>query len=364
MEKGARMVVAMSGGVDSSATAALLVEQGFDVVGMTLHLHDHPASVPGGKTCCGGEDTHDARRVADTLGIPHYVIDMAEVFKAEVMQSFADSYANGETPVPCIQCNRTVKFRDLVTTARDLGAAGLATGHYVRRADDVHGPVLLRGSDPARDQSYFLFATTREQLGFLHFPVGAMPKSETRALARRHGLAVADKPDSQDICFVPGGNYARIVANLRPDALMPGDIVDQAGRVLGQHDGVAGFTVGQRRGIDIGGTADRLYVIRLEPEQRRVVVGPRAALGLDRFTVNTLNWLGEGATIPTQGVAVAVKVRNSFTPAPAMVYGLAAGRAEVVLETPIEAVAPGQAAVFYRDEQVLGGGFIERQQAA
>lgn len=354
----------MSGGVDSSATAALLVEQGYDVVGMTLHLHDHPAAVPGGKTCCGGEDTHDARRVADSLGIPHYVIDMAEVFKAEVMQSFADSYANGETPVPCIQCNRTVKFRDLVNTARDLGAAGLATGHYVRRVDGADGPRLLRGSDPARDQSYFLFATTRDQLSFLHFPVGAMPKTETRALARRHGLLVADKPDSQDICFVPGGNYARIVANLRPDALMPGEIVDLSGRVLGQHEGVAGFTVGQRRGIDIGGTADRLYVIRLEPETRRVVVGPREALGIARFMVSDINWLGLGESLPEAGVTVSVKVRNSFSPAPAVVYGRADGRAEVVLETPIEAVAPGQAAVFYEDERVLGGGFIERQRAA
>lgn len=363
MKKGARVVVAMSGGVDSSATAALLVEQGYDVVGITLHLHDHAPSVPGGKTCCGGEDTHDARRVADTLGIPHYTVDMAEIFKAEVMQAFADSYANGETPVPCIQCNRTVKFRDLVTTARDLGAEGLATGHYVRRVDGPDGAMMLRGTDPARDQSYFLFATTREQLDFLHFPLGSMPKTETRELARRHGLLVADKPDSQDICFVPGGDYARIVESLRPDAMMPGEIVDLAGRVLGQHDGVAGFTVGQRRGLDIGGTADRLYVVRLEPESRRVVVGPREALGIDRFTVHTINWLGLGEAPPEAGVAVAVKVRNSFTPAPAMVYGRDDGKADVVLETPIEAVSPGQAAVFYQGDRLLGGGWISRRAA-
>ena len=350
-----RIVVAMSGGVDSSATAALLQDQGHEVIGITLHLAGQTAKVAGSRTCCGGDDIHDAKRVADRLGIPHYVVDLSEIFRREVMDAFAASYANGETPVPCVQCNRTVKFRDLLRTARDLGAEALATGHYVRREE---GPALLRGADHGRDQSYFLFATTRDELDYLRFPLGGMDKSETRALARRFGLAVADKPDSQDICFVPDGDYASVVHRLRPDAFTPGEIVHIDGRVLGRHQGVAHFTVGQRRGLDIGGTAERLYVIGLDPAAARVIAGPREALARGRFFVREINWLGEGAEVPPEGIAVSVKVRNSFTPAPARVFGLGQGWAEVVLETPIEAVAPGQAAVFYAGERVLGGGWI------
>jgi tRNA-specific 2-thiouridylase len=356
-----RVVVAMSGGVDSSVTAALLKEQGYDVVGITLQLYDHGAAVGKKGACCAGQDIHDARNVADRLGIAHYVLDYESRFRSDVIDAFADSYARGETPIPCVECNRTVKFRDLVSTARDLGAEALATGHYVRRADGEGLAELHRAADPARDQSYFLFATTREQLEFLRFPLGGLPKDEVRALARRFDLPVAAKPDSQDICFVPNGSYARIVEKLRPEAAEPGDIVDLAGQVVGRHDGIIHFTIGQRRGLGVGG-GEALYVVRLDPATRRVVVGPKSALARTRLSLRQVNWL-DGAA-PADGIEVEVKLRSTSAPIPATWQGQAGGAAAVVLHWPELGVAPGQACVAYRGSQVLGGGWIMRENAA
>lgn len=368
MPKDTRVVVAMSGGVDSSVTAALLRDQGYDVIGISLQLYDHGAAVGKSKTCCAGQDIYDAGRVADRLNIPHYVLDYEAKFRADVIDSFADSYVRGETPIPCVACNQTVKFRDLVETARDIDADVLATGHYIRRVQGDNGPQLHRAADPTRDQSYFLFATTRAQMDFLRFPLGDLPKDAVRALARRYELVTADKPDSQDICFVPDGNYASIVERLRPEAGEPGDIVDLDGTVLGRHDGIIHYTVGQRRGLGIGGRAGVegedtvLYVVRIEADTCRVVVGPRSALAVSRVPVSGINWLGEGAHLPSDGLEVSVKLRSTQDPQPAWIYPQSNGGGLIELATPEYGIAPGQAAVFYDDTRLLGGGWIQRDE--
>ncbi len=358
-----RVVVAMSGGVDSSVVAAELAEAGFDVVGVTLQLYDHGAALAKKGACCAGVDIHDARRVAETKGFPHYVLDYENVFREAVIDEFADSYLAGATPVPCIRCNERVKFKDLLETARDLDADCMATGHYIQRVAGPGGPELHRGADPRRDQSYFLFSTTPEQLDFLRFPLGGLrSKDETRALARKHGLKVADKPDSQDICFVPNGDYAAVIEKLRPGAAEPGEIVHVDGRVLGRHDGVIHYTVGQRRGLGIGGLEEPLYVARLDVDAREVVVGPREALATRTVPVRGINWLGGGSFEELSGRDLEVKLRSTHPPVPARVRPLSATTAEVDLATPENGVSPGQACVFYAPDgdRVFGGGWIHR----
>ena len=350
----ARIVVAMSGGVDSSVVAALAARTGAEVIGVTLQLYDHGEAVKRSGSCCAGQDIYDAKTVCDRLGIAHYVLDYESRFRASVIDRFADEYAAGRTPVPCSLCNQGVKFTDLIAFARELDADCLATGHYVRRVIGDNGRAQLwKGRDPARDQSYFLYGTTADQLEFLRFPLGDLPKSEVRRLAAEAGLTVAAKPDSQDICFVPGGDYASLVKRLRPETAAPGDIIDMTGRTLGQHNGVVHFTIGQRRGIEIGGQREPLYVVRIDPETRQLVVGPRAALAVSSARVEGLNWLGEGQR------KITAKVRSLARPVDALWNG--EWLSFLVNEY---GVSPGQSAVFYDEERLIGGGTIGETRAA
>jgi tRNA-specific 2-thiouridylase len=366
-----RVVVAMSGGVDSSVVAALLHREGYDVLGVTLQLYDHGAAVHRKGACCAGQDIHDARRVAERLGIPHYVLDYESRFKDKVIDAFAQSYVEGETPIPCVACNQYIKFADLIGTARELGADVLATGHYISSrelADGTRG--LFRASDADRDQSYFLFATTREQLDMLRFPLGDLPKPRVRELAREFGLVVADKADSQDICFVPTGKYTDIIEKLRPGAAEPGDIVHVDGRVLGRHRGIIHYTIGQRRGLGITDNAasrgEPLFVIKLDPQESRVIVGPREALETRFIRLRDVNWIGDGAfgDLPPDGIEVAVRTRSTRPPVPARLFR--DGDMPIVeLYAPETGVSPGQACVFYDSvdgtARVLGGGIIKAQ---
>lgn len=354
-----RVVAAMSGGVDSSVVAAMLKREGYDVVGVTLQLYDHGAAVNKPGACCAGQDIHDARRVADACGFPHYVLDYESRFRSAVMEDFADTYLAGATPIPCVRCNQTVKFKDLKRVAQELGADCLVTGHYVQRIEGAQGPELHRAADAGKDQTYFLFATTREQLRYLRFPLGGLPKSETRALANELGLRVAEKPDSQDICFVPNGKYQAVVEKLRPGAIEPGEVVHIDGRVVGRHDGVINFTVGQRRGLGIA-TGEPLFVVKLDAANKRVIVGPREALGVSRIALKEVNWIGDPVASEDEldGRDILVRVRSTRPPVPAKL-SIGAGWS-ILLDAPEEGVAPGQAAVFYdpHSTRVLGGGWI------
>jgi tRNA-specific 2-thiouridylase len=364
---GARVVVAMSGGVDSSVTAALCKLSGYDVVGVTLQLYDHGAAIQRKGACCAGQDIYDAQRVAERLGFPHYVLDYEDRFSAAVMEDFADTYLAGATPIPCVRCNERVKFRDLLDVARDLGGVCMATGHYIRRVDGPNGAELRRAADPSRDQSYFLFSTTREQLDYLRFPLGDLPKRQVREIASELGLVVAEKPDSQDICFVPQGKYASVVERLRPGAAEPGDIVTTDGEIVGRHPGVIHYTVGQRRGLGLA-TGEPLFVVKLDAEHRKVIVGPREALMVKRIRLKDVSWLGDeaGEAAARAQTPVAVKVRSTRPPKTARLAwddGFA-----VDLDDAEEGVAPGQACVFYSPDashdRVLGGGWISATESA
>lgn len=359
-----RVVVAMSGGVDSSVCAAMLAREGYDVVGVTLQLYDHGEAIKKEKACCAGQDIYDARRVAEMMGFPHYVLDYESNFRDSVMEDFADTYLKGATPIPCVRCNQTVKFRDLLDVAKDLDADCMATGHYIKRIDGPEGPELHRAHDFGKDQSYFLFATTREQLDFLRFPLGGIDKSKTRKLAVEMGLRVASKPDSQDICFVPTGKYTDVIQKLRPNAAKPGDMVHMDGRVLGQHRGIMYYTIGQRRGLGLpdGSGQDPLYVVRIDAETNTVIVGPREALGRSEIFLTDINWIGNGNFGENlNGEKIRVKVRSTRPPEPAT-FVWRDNALHVKLDSPEEGISPGQACVFYAPDgdfaRVLGGGWI------
>ena len=365
---GTRIVAAMSGGVDSTVTAALLHQAGYDVVGVTLQLYDHGAAIQKKGACCAGQDIRDARQAAEKIGIPHYVLDYESRFRQQVVEDFADAYLRGETPIPCIRCNQTVKFRDLLDVARDLGAQAMATGHYVQRSLGPTGPQLRRAVDPARDQSWFLFATTRDQLDYLRFPLGGLEKPQVRAIAAGLGLAAADKPDSQDICFVPEGRYTTVIDKLRPHGAVPGDIVHMDGRVLGRHEGVTRYTIGQRRGLNVA-VGDPLFVVKIDADRRQVIVGPREALLTAALSLKEQTWIGDEATLDDAaqaGRAVLARVRSGRDPVPARL-SVRDGEAVVLFDEAEEGVAPGQACVLYDPTdpaRVLGGGFIAATTAA
>lgn len=368
-ETDTRVVVAMSGGVDSSVCAAMLAREGYDVIGVTLQLYDHGEAIKKAKACCAGQDIYDAKRVSEMMGFPHYVLDYESNFKESVIDDFADSYLKGATPIPCVRCNQTVKFRDLLNVAKDLGADCMATGHYIQRIDGPNGPELHRGFDGGKDQSYFLFATTPEQLDFLRFPLGAMNKSETREMAVELGLNVASKPDSQDICFVPTGKYTDVIEKLRPQAALPGDVVHMDGTVLGQHRGIMYYTIGQRRGLGLkdGSGLDPLYVVRIDADKNQVVVGPREALLRSRIYLDEINWLGEdGFGAQLVGQSVYVKLRSTTPPKPAR-FELDGNQIIIKLDEADEGISPGQACVFYAPEdgfsRTLGGGWITKAEA-
>ena len=362
--KNTRVVVAMSGGVDSSVVAAKLKQENYDVIGVTMQLYDHGKALEKKGACCAGIDINDARRVAQELNFPHYVLDYEDQFKESVIEEFADSYLDGLTPVPCIRCNERVKFVDLLKMAKELNADCLATGHYIKRVEGVHGPELHRALDNAKDQSYFLFTTTKKQLEFLRFPLGNIPtKGKTRELAEKYGLKVAKKPDSQDICFVPNGSYSDVIRKLRPDADSPGDIINLQGEILGKHNGIINFTVGQRRGLGIGG-GEPLYVIKLDPKNKTVSVGPKTALIKKKLNIDNINWLGDKPfeQSPKKGWELLVKVRSTQAPKKALIIPLCQKSATVELLEVDQAISPGQACVFYADnsERVLGGGWITK----
>lgn len=363
-----RIVVAMSGGVDSSVVAGLLKGEGYDVIGVTLQLYDHGAATHRAGSCCAGQDIDDARRVSEMLGIPHYVLDYEARFKASVIDPFADAYAHGETPIPCVACNQTVKFADLLETARELGADALATGHYIRSRQTGAHRALFRPVDASRDQSYFLFATTQDQIDYLRFPLGGMDKPAVRKLAEDMGLVVAAKQDSQDICFVPQGKYSDVIAKLKPNAITAGDIIHMDGRVLGRHQGILNYTIGQRRGIGIA-TGEPLFVVHLDADQARVIVGPREALETHRIILRDMNWLGDVALedIGPEGLELFAKVRSSRPPKSAILHHQN-GVTSVELLDGESGIAPGQACVLYSDDgneaRVFGGGFISKSERA